>query len=262
VLPWRRIEKRPATDPAQAAGPRGEAPGSCSPYESDGLTLHRHEPPLVRAAETTEQVARHSALSAIAECRSVAAGQWHTGLSGGAVVEQESPASGDQAACARAGSRSGEFERIIRAARGGQQLGDPGGEREGLLFAPPIPPARCLQASAQRGSRTPVGVHCSNNGVNQQPRASAEVVLPMARSRGWAGFVWRRCRELDLRWLCSSAGRHASALPRPSTPAAAAPTARPFECCLRFQCDGRPAGEARAQLSGGGVLAGWEWDIG
>ena len=57
-------------------------------YDSDGLTLHRHQPPLVVLPETTEQVAALLRLCDQGQIPFVARGSG-TGLSGGAVAEQE-----------------------------------------------------------------------------------------------------------------------------------------------------------------------------
>ncbi len=56
-------------------------------YDCDGLTLHRHQPPLVVLPETTEQVAALVGLCHRQGIPFVARGSG-TGLSGGAVAEQ------------------------------------------------------------------------------------------------------------------------------------------------------------------------------
>ncbi|MFZ9166461.1 FAD-binding oxidoreductase, partial [Vulcanococcus sp.] len=56
-------------------------------YDCDGLTLHRHQPPLVVLPDTTEQVAAVVRLCNELEVPFIARGSG-TGLSGGALAEQ------------------------------------------------------------------------------------------------------------------------------------------------------------------------------
>ena len=85
-LPWVRIERhlRRFLPERSVVARRQEL----LTYDSDGLTLHRHQPPLVVLPETTEQVAAILRCCCELGVPFVARGSG-TGLSGGAVVEQE-----------------------------------------------------------------------------------------------------------------------------------------------------------------------------
>jgi len=173
-LPWKRIEQRLRRQSC-SAGPPWRSARDASRYDSDGLTPHSAWPPLC-AAET------HRARAAIpcaarplpngAGSAVRARGQWH-GLSAERWWNKEACWWWTQPHAFGAGSRSGESAHH-RAARGGQQLGDPGGERRRLFNYAPDPSRRFgLPASPATWLRTPVGCIASKYGVSAATTCSS-----------------------------------------------------------------------------------------
>jgi len=136
-------------------------------------------------------------------------------------------------------------QRIKRAARGGQQLGDRAVSRRGFSLRPrSLQPGGPCSIGGNRGSRTPVGALPQNTA---SPATTCRAGGGLAHGADHpAGRV--RCGDLpglDLCVVCSSAANGTLALPRPCT-LRLLPNRQTVECFpCRFQCAGG-AGEACA----------------
>jgi len=172
-LDWGEIERRlrPLLPPRAVVAKRQELLA----YDCDGLTLHRHQPPLVVLPETTEQVAAVVRCCAELGVPFIARGSG-TGLSGGALAEQE--------AVVIATSRMRQVleidlpnERITvqpgvinswvtRAVAG-----------EGFYYAPD-PSSQVACSIGGNVAENSGGVHCLKYGVTSNHVLAMEVVLP------------------------------------------------------------------------------------
>ena len=172
-LDWGEIERRlrPLLPPRAVVAKRQELLA----YDCDGLTLHRHQPPLVVLPETTEQVAAVVRCCAELGVPFIARGSG-TGLSGGALAEQE--------AVVIATSRMRQVleidlpnERITvqpgvinswvtRAVAG-----------DGFYYAPD-PSSQVACSIGGNVAENSGGVHCLKYGVTSNHVLAMEVVLP------------------------------------------------------------------------------------
>jgi glycolate oxidase len=172
-FPWNRIERQlRRLLPARAVVARRQ---DLLTYDSDGLMLHRHEPPLVVLPETTQQVA------AVLRCCQehgvpfVARGSG-TGLSGGAVAEQESllvvtsrmrSVLEVDLANQRITVQPGVINSWVTRAVSG----------EGFYYAPD-PSSQVVCSIGGNVAENAGGVHCLKYGVTSNHVLEMEVVLP------------------------------------------------------------------------------------
>jgi glycolate oxidase len=172
-LPWDRIERRLLRLlPARAVVARRQ---ELLTYDSDGLTLHRHEPPLVVLPETTEQVAAVLRFCQAEGLPFVARGSG-TGLSGGAVAETESlliVTSRMRSVLAldlenqRITVQPGVINSWVTRAVAG----------EGFYYAPD-PSSQVVCSIGGNVAENAGGVHCLKYGVTSNHVLELEVVLP------------------------------------------------------------------------------------
>jgi len=172
-LPWKRIERHLRRIlPERAVVARRQ---ELLTYDSDGLTLHRHEPPLVVLPETTEQVAAILGCCHALGVPFVARGSG-TGLSGGAVVEQEAllvVTSRMRSVLAvdlenqRITVQPGVINSWVTRAVSG----------EGFYYAPD-PSSQVVCSIGGNVAENAGGVHCLKYGVTSNHVLELEVVLP------------------------------------------------------------------------------------
>ncbi|MFM8525665.1 MAG: FAD-linked oxidase C-terminal domain-containing protein [Cyanobacteriota bacterium] len=164
-------------------------------YDCDGLTLHRHQPPLVVLPETTEQVAAILRLCHRDGIPFVPRGSG-TGLSGGAVVEDE--------ALVIATSRMRSILSVDLANR--QITVQPGVINnwvtqavagDGFYYAPD-PSSQVACSIGGNVAENSGGVHCLKYGVTSNHVLGLEVVLPDGTITHLGGEGPER-PELDLR---------------------------------------------------------------
>jgi glycolate oxidase len=164
-------------------------------YDSDGLTLERHQPPLVVLPETTEQVARVVSLCHREGVPFVARGSG-TGLSGGAVAETE--------ALVIATSRMRSILEVDRANR--RITVQPGVINswvtravagDGFYYAPD-PSSQVVCSIGGNVAENSGGVHCLKYGVTSNHVLALEVVLPDGSITSLGGGL-AETPELDLR---------------------------------------------------------------
>jgi glycolate oxidase len=144
-------------------------------YDCDGLTLHRHQPPLVVLPETTQQVAQTVALCAELEVPFIARGSG-TGLSGGALAEQP--------ALVIATSR---MRRVLEVDLANERITVQPGvinswvtravAGDGFYYAPD-PSSQVACSIGGNVAENSGGVHCLKYGVTSNHVLSMEVVLP------------------------------------------------------------------------------------
>ncbi len=144
-------------------------------YDSDGLTLHRHQPPLVVLPETTEQVAAVLRLCHEFGLPFVARGSG-TGLSGGAVAEQESLL-----------VVTSRMRSVLRLDLDNQRITVQPGvinswvtravAGEGFYYAPD-PSSQVVCSIGGNVAENAGGVHCLKYGVTSNHVLELEVVLP------------------------------------------------------------------------------------
>jgi glycolate oxidase len=164
-------------------------------YDCDGLTLHRHQPPLVVLPETTEQVAAVLRICHQQGVPFVARGSG-TGLSGGAVAETE--------ALVVATSRMRRVLQVDLANR--RVVVQPGVINswvtravagDGYYFAPD-PSSQVACSIGGNVAENSGGVHCLKYGVTSNHVLGLEVVLPDGTITTLGGDL-DEAPELDLR---------------------------------------------------------------
>jgi glycolate oxidase len=164
-------------------------------YDCDGLTLHRHQPPLVVLPETTEQVAAVLRICHQQGVPFVARGSG-TGLSGGAVAETE--------ALVVATSRMRRVLQVDLANR--RVVVQPGVINswvtravagDGFYFAPD-PSSQVACSIGGNVAENSGGVHCLKYGVTSNHVLGLEVVLPDGTITQLGGEL-DESPELDLR---------------------------------------------------------------
>ncbi|MFZ9462422.1 MAG: FAD-linked oxidase C-terminal domain-containing protein [Vulcanococcus sp.] len=170
---WRALERRlrALLPPRAVVSKRQELLA----YDCDGLTLHRHQPPLVVLPETTEQVA------AVVRCCNALAVPFiargsGTGLSGGALAEQE--------AVVIATSR---MRRVLEIDLANERITvEPGVLNswvtravagDGFYYAPD-PSSQVACSIGGNVAENSGGVHCLKYGVTSNHVLAMEVVLP------------------------------------------------------------------------------------
>ncbi|MCP9828724.1 FAD-binding protein [Synechococcus sp. L2F] len=172
-LPWSTIERQlRRLLPARAVVARRQ---ELLTYDSDGLTLHRHEPPLAVLPETTEQVAAILRCCHALGVPFVARGSG-TGLSGGAVAEQEAllvVTSRMRSVLAidldnqRITVQPGVINSWVTRAVAG----------DGFYYAPD-PSSQVVCSIGGNVAENAGGVHCLKYGVTSNHVLELEVVLP------------------------------------------------------------------------------------
>ena len=192
-LDWGLIERRlRALLPARAVVAKRQ---ELLAYDCDGLTLHRHQPPLVVLPDTTEQVA------AVVRCCHelgvpfIARGSG-TGLSGGALVEQEALLIATSRMRrvlevdlenARITVQPGVINSWVTRAVAG----------DGFYYAPD-PSSQVACSIGGNVAENSGGVHCLKYGVTSNHVLAMEVVLPDGSvTRLGSGLA--ETPELDLR---------------------------------------------------------------
>ena len=164
-------------------------------YDCDGLTLHRHQPPLVVLPESTEQVAAVLRICHQQGVPFVARGSG-TGLSGGAVAETE--------AVVVATSRMRRVLQVDLANR--RVVVQPGVINswvtravagDGFYFAPD-PSSQVACSIGGNVAENSGGVHCLKYGVTSNHVLGLEVVLPDGTITQLGGDL-EETPELDLR---------------------------------------------------------------
>jgi glycolate oxidase len=193
TLPWGRIERRLRQFlPGRAVVARRQ---ELLTYDSDGLTLHRQEPPLAVLPETTEQVAAVLRLCHEEGVPFVARGSG-TGLSGGAVAEQESllvVTSRMRSVLAldlenqRITVQPGVINSWVTRAVSG----------DGFYYAPD-PSSQVVCSIGGNVAENAGGVHCLKYGVTSNHVLELEVVLPDGRITRLGGSL-AEMPGLDLR---------------------------------------------------------------
>ncbi len=164
-------------------------------YDCDGLTLHRHQPPLVVLPETTEQVAAVLRICHQQGVPFVARGSG-TGLSGGAVAETE--------ALVVATSR---MRRVLQVDLPNRRVVVQPGvinswvtravAGDGFYFAPD-PSSQVACSIGGNVAENSGGVHCLKYGVTSNHVLGLEVVLPDGTVTQLGGEL-DESPELDLR---------------------------------------------------------------
>ena len=164
-------------------------------YDADGLTLHRHAPPLVVLPETTEQVAAVVRLCHERGVPFVARGSG-TGLSGGAVAEQEALLIATSRMRSilsidlpnqRVTVQPGVINSWVTRAVAG----------DGFYYAPD-PSSQVVCSIGGNVAENSGGVHCLKYGVTSNHVLGLEVVLPDGRVTRFGGGL-AETPELDLR---------------------------------------------------------------
>jgi glycolate oxidase len=171
------------------------APQELLAYDSDGLTLHRHRPPLVVLPETPEQVAAVVRLCQEHGVPFVARGSG-TGLSGGAVAEGEALVIATSRMRAilsvdlpnrRVTVQPGVINSWVTRAVAG----------EGFYYAPD-PSSQVVCSIGGNVAENSGGVHCLKYGVTSNHVLALEVVLPDGTITHLGG-AQAESPELDLR---------------------------------------------------------------
>jgi glycolate oxidase len=171
------------------------APQELLAYDSDGLTLHRHQPPLVVLPETTAQVAALLALCHRERVPFVARGSG-TGLSGGAVTDQQAlliVTSRMRSILSvdlpnrRVTVQPGVINSWVTRAVAG----------EGFYYAPD-PSSQVVCSIGGNVAENSGGVHCLKYGVTSNHVLGMEVVLPDGTVTTLGGPL-AETPELDLR---------------------------------------------------------------
>ncbi len=171
------------------------APQELLAYDCDGLTLHRHRPPLVVLPETTAQVAAVVSLCHRLSVPFIARGSG-TGLSGGALAEQP--------ALVIATSRMRQVLAVDLANR--TVTVQPGVINswvtravagDGYYYAPD-PSSQVACSIGGNVAENSGGVHCLKYGVTSNHVLGLEVVLPDGRVTTLGGGL-PEMPELDLR---------------------------------------------------------------
>ena len=144
-------------------------------YDCDGLTLHRHQPPLVVLPETTEQVAAVVRCCAELGVPFIARGSG-TGLSGGALAEQEAVVIATSRmrkvlAVDLANERITVQPGVINSWVTRAVAGD------GFYYAPD-PSSQVACSIGGNVAENSGGVHCLKYGVTSNHVLAMEVVLP------------------------------------------------------------------------------------
>jgi glycolate oxidase len=172
-LDWGEIERRlrPLLPPRAVVAKRQELLA----YDCDGLTLHRHQPPLVVLPETTEQVAAVVRTCAELGVPFIARGSG-TGLSGGALAEQE--------AVVIATSR---MRRVLEVDLANERITVQPGvinswvtravAGDGFYYAPD-PSSQVACSIGGNVAENSGGVHCLKYGVTSNHVLAMEVVMP------------------------------------------------------------------------------------
>ena len=172
-LDWGEIERRlrPLLPPRAVVAKRQELLA----YDCDGLTLHRHQPPLVVLPETTEQVAAVVRCCAELGVPFIARGSG-TGLSGGALAEQE--------AVVIATSR---MRQVLEIDQPNERITVQPGvinswvtravAGDGFYYAPD-PSSQVACSIGGNVAENSGGVHCLKYGVTSNHVLAMEVVLP------------------------------------------------------------------------------------
>ena len=164
-------------------------------YDCDGLTLHRHQPPLVVLPESTEQVAAVVRLCAELGVPYVARGSG-TGLSGGAVAERPAlviATSRMRSILAvdlpnrRVTVQPGVINSWVTRAVAG----------DGFYYAPD-PSSQVVCSIGGNVAENSGGVHCLKYGVTSNHVLGLEVVLPDGTVTTLGGGL-SEAPELDLR---------------------------------------------------------------
>ena len=172
-LDWGEIERRlrPLLPPRAVVAKRQELLA----YDCDGLTLHRHQPPLVVLPETTEQVAAVVRCCAELGVPFIARGSG-TGLSGGALAEQEAVVIATSRmrqvleidlANERITVQPGVINSWVTRAVAG----------DGFYYAPD-PSSQVACSIGGNVAENSGGVHCLKYGVTSNHVLAMEVVLP------------------------------------------------------------------------------------
>jgi len=170
---WGLLERRlrPLLPPRAVVSKRQELLA----YDCDGLTLNRHQPPLVVLPETTEQVAAVVKLCADLEVPFIARGSG-TGLSGGALAEQP--------ALVIATSR---MRKVLEVDLANERITVQPGvinswvtravAGDGFYYAPD-PSSQVACSIGGNVAENSGGVHCLKYGVTSNHVLAMEVVLP------------------------------------------------------------------------------------
>ena len=172
-LDWGEIERRlrPLLPPRAVVAKRQELLA----YDCDGLTLHRHQPPLVVLPETTEQVAAVVRCCAELGVPFIARGSG-TGLSGGALAEQEAVVIATSRmrqvleidlANERITVQPGVINSWVTRAVAG----------DGFYYAPD-PSSQVACSIGGNVAENSGGVHCLKYGVTSNHVLAMEVVMP------------------------------------------------------------------------------------
>jgi len=172
-LDWAQIERqlRPLLPERAVVAKRQELLA----YDCDGLTLHRHQPPLVVLPETTEQVAAVVRCCAELGVPFIARGSG-TGLSGGALAEQEAVVIATSRmrkvlAVDLANERITVQPGVINSWVTRAVAGD------GFYYAPD-PSSQVACSIGGNVAENSGGVHCLKSGVTSNHVLAMEVVLP------------------------------------------------------------------------------------
>jgi glycolate oxidase len=172
-LDWAQIERqlRPLLPERAVVAKRQELLA----YDCDGLTLHRHQPPLVVLPETTEQVAAVVRCCAELGVPFIARGSG-TGLSGGALAEQEAVVIATSRmrkvlAVDLANERITVQPGVINSWVTRAVAGD------GFYYAPD-PSSQVACSIGGNVAENSGGVHCLKYGVTSNHVLAMEVVLP------------------------------------------------------------------------------------
>jgi glycolate oxidase len=172
-LDWAQIERqlRPLLPERAVVAKRQELLA----YDCDGLTLHRHQPPLVVLPETTEQVAAVVRCCAELGVPFIARGSG-TGLSGGALAEQEAVVIATSRmrkvlAVDLANDRITVQPGVINSWVTRAVSGD------GFYYAPD-PSSQVACSIGGNVAENSGGVHCLKYGVTSNHVLAMEVVLP------------------------------------------------------------------------------------
>jgi glycolate oxidase len=172
-LDWAQIERqlRPLLPELAVVAKRQELLA----YDCDGLTLHRHQPPVVVLPETTEQVAAVVRCCAELGVPFIARGSG-TGLSGGALAEQEAVVIATSRmrkvlAVDLANERITVQPGVINSWVTRAVAGD------GFYYAPD-PSSQVACSIGGNVAENSGGVHCLKYGVTSNHVLAMEVVLP------------------------------------------------------------------------------------
>jgi glycolate oxidase len=217
-------------------------------YDCDGLTLHRHQPPLVVLPETTQQVAQTVALCAEQDVPFIARGSG-TGLSGGALAERP--------ALVIATSR---MRRVLEVDLANERITVQPGvinswvtravAGDGFYYAPD-PSSQVACSIGGNVAENSGGVHCLKYGVTSNHVLSMEVVLPDGSVTCLGGSL-PEMPSLDLRGVfIGSEGTMGIAT---AVTLRLLRTPQTVAVLLADFCSMEAAGEAVRLITGAGVL--------